>query len=139
MQTNALASVIKTPSANNTPANIICSMYNTIAANDVYGRTTGIGVYSGGDVAVYDEVYSDGTSATISAFNAAMSGVQLCYELAAPITYQLTESEISGILETLYGANNIWTDVGTVDVEYPADTKLYIDGKIAEAIAALQS
>lgn len=50
-----------------------------------------------------------------------------CYLLATPITIPLTESEISGILSTLYGTNNIWTDVGTVDVEYPADTKLYIE------------
>jgi len=58
-------------------------------------------------------------------------------DLVTPITYQLTESEISGILSTLYGTNNIWADTGDIaECEYQADTKLYIDGKIAEAIAA---
>jgi hypothetical protein len=51
-----------------------------------------------------------------------VSGVQLVYELATPITYQLTPQEIT----TLLGVNNVWSDCGPVDVEYPADTKLYI-------------
>lgn len=52
-------------------------------------------------------------------------------------TYQLTASEISGILKTLYGANNVFSDVGPVSVDYPADTKLYIDGKLAELQATI--
>ena len=57
-------------------------------------------------------------------------------KLSAPIEYQLTPQEI----RTLFGANNVWADTGDIaECEYPADTKLYIDGKIAEAIAALQS
>lgn len=51
-----------------------------------------------------------------------MSGVQLCYELATPIEITLTAQEI----DTLLGTNNIWADAGPVDVEYRADTKLYI-------------
>ncbi len=49
------------------------------------------------------------------------------YSEIEPVTYQLTDSEISGILSTLYGTNNIWADTGDVTVEYPADTKLYIE------------
>jgi hypothetical protein len=60
---------------------------------------------------------------------------EVCFELAEPVTIPLTESEISGILTTLYGTNNIWADTGDVEVEYPADTKLYIDNKITQAIA----
>lgn len=41
----------------------------------------------------------------------------------APIVYDL--SDIPEIT-TLLGANNIWADCGAVTVEYPADTKLYI-------------
>ena len=52
-----------------------------------------------------------------------MSGVQLVYELATPQTYQLTPQEI---ITTLLGQNNIWSDTGSSTVEYPADTKLYI-------------
>ena len=62
--------------------------------------------------------------------------LQVVYLLATPITYQLTPQEI----RTLLGANNVWADTGDIaGCEYPADTKLYIDGKIADAIAALQS
>jgi hypothetical protein len=66
-------------------------------------------------------------------FKQAMSGVQLVYELATPVTYQLTPTEI----ETLLGANNIWSDAGNMAVTYPADTKLYIDNKIAELQALI--
>ena len=55
-------------------------------------------------------------------FKAAMSGVQLLYELANPITYQLTPTEV----KTLLGVNNIWADTGDVAVDYRADTGLYI-------------
>ena len=55
------------------------------------------------------------------------------YELATPVTYQLTPQEI----RTLLGVNNIWADTGDVAVEYPADTKLYIDGKVAELQALI--
>lgn len=48
--------------------------------------------------------------------------LQVVYPLATPFTVQLTANEIS----TLLGQNNIWSDAGTVDVEYRADTKLYI-------------
>ena len=57
---------------------------------------------------------------------------QLCYELAEPIHYPLTPTEI----KTLLGQNNIWADCGDTEVEYRASTKMYIDRKIAEAVAA---
>ena len=62
---------------------------------------------------------------------------QLVYELDAPITYHLTATEVSGILTTLYGQNNIWADTGSISVEYPVDTKLYIDDKLAELQATI--
>lgn len=58
---------------------------------------------------------------------------QLCYELATPITITLTPQEI----KTLLGNNNIWADAGESAVIYRADTTLYINRKIAEAISAL--
>lgn len=61
-----------------------------------------------------------------------MSGVHLVYELATPITYDLTSLEV---LELLKGTNNIWADTGDTSVTYRADTKLYIDNKITQAIA----
>lgn len=64
-------------------------------------------------------------------FKAAMDGVKLCYELATPITYNLTPTEVKSLL----GINNIWSDAGDMDVEYRADTKLYIDKRLAEVTA----
>ena len=63
--------------------------------------------------------------------------IQVVYKLAEPQTYQLTAEQVSGILETLYGTNNIWANTGDVEVTYPADTKLYIDGKLAEIQATI--
>ena len=57
--------------------------------------------------------------------------LQIAYKLDTPTEYTLTPQELT----TLYGQNNVWTDVGSVSVDYPADTKLYIDNKITTAIA----
>ena len=51
-------------------------------------------------------------------FKAAMDGVQLVYELATPITYQLTPQEVA----TLLGNNNIWADTGDTTVKYISTT-----------------
>ena len=49
---------------------------------------------------------------------------QVSYLLATPITYDLTPQQI----ELLTGVNNVWNDCnGSTDVEYNADTKLYIE------------
>ena len=85
--------------------------------------------------------YSYGVSGTITYFRntscstiaqmvSAMNGVHLVYPLATPITYQLTPQEV----KTLLGVNNIWAETGDVTVDYRADTALYIDKKITEAI-----
>jgi hypothetical protein len=46
---------------------------------------------------------------------------------------QLEPHEIASIL----GANNIFADTGDTEVEYRANTKLYVNKKIAEALASL--
>lgn len=60
------------------------------------------------------DVYSAGATPSI--------GAQVVYRLADPSIYQLTPQEVT----TLLGTNNIWADCGSVSVDYPADTKLYI-------------
>lgn len=52
----------------------------------------------------------------------------IAYAIQTPQTYQLTPTEV----RTLLGGNTIYTDAGDVSVEYIADTKMYIDNKIAE-------
>lgn len=63
-----------------------------------------------------------GEYTTATAFKAAMSGCHVCYELAQPTSVTLTATEVL----TLLGQNNVWADCGPVSVEYPCDTKLYI-------------
>ncbi len=58
--------------------------------------------------------------------------LQFLVSLETPVQYQLTPTE----LRTLLGTNNIWADCGDVEVEYRADTGLYIDKKFA-ALQAL--
>lgn len=59
--------------------------------------------------------------------------LQLVYYIATPQTYNITPTEI----KTLLGGNTIYTDAGAVSVEYVADTKLYIDNKVAELQALI--
>lgn len=111
--------------------NMICSVYGT-------SQTTGTGSLadkkigaSANDERVYlrDSAYTD-----LNTFISAMSGVQLVYELATPIAYTLTAPQIT----TLLGQNNLWHDAnGDISVGYKANTKLYIDGKIAELVAQI--
>jgi len=51
------------------------------------------------------------------------------------ITPQNWHFDNIGQLKTFLGTNNIWSSTGDTEVTYPADTKLYIDNKITQAIA----
>ena len=73
----------------------------------------------------------DSTVSTVSAMLSTYGTGQVCYCLATPVEYNLTPAEIT----TLLGVNNIWSDTGDTTVEYRADTKMYIDKKIAEVQA----
>lgn len=111
---------------------VICSNYKTIPSPyDQSDYTVGLTQWSfnNGQINVVDHSFNG----DVTAFKTAMNGVIAVYELATPIEHKLTESEIIGILTTLYGTNNVWIDTGSItEVQYPADTKLYIDNKIAE-------
>lgn len=68
----------------------------------------------------------DSAETRLNAFRAWLQNnpTQLCYELATPITYDITPQQIALLL----GVNNLWnTGNGNTDVEYKADTKLYIE------------
>lgn len=57
--------------------------------------------------------------------------VQVCCQLATPQTFSIPPT----IIRSLLGGNTIYSDSGDVSVDYRADTKLYINKKIAEALA----
>ena len=91
--------------------NVICSAYKT--RTDITGDNWNLldkevgGGINGYYIYIKDSSYSD-----TATFKAAMSGVQLVYELATPITYTLTPHEIKALI----GANNVWADTGDVTV-----------------------
>ena len=59
---------------------------------------------------------------------ASSNPITVVYPLTNPLTYHLSATKIKSLL----GINNIWSDAGDIDVEYRADTKLYIDKRLAE-------
>lgn len=75
------------------------------------------------------------TQTTISDFKTFFEDLQIVYPLATPFTVQLSPATLSLLL----GENNLWADTGDVAVGYRADTKLYIDSKLASAVAELQA
>lgn len=105
-------------------------------AGTVYGGTleliTGVLTATDAEIANYNgevlpstwisdrDLYAVGTTPT--------TGAQVVYKLSASLTYQINPATFN----SLYGNNIIYTDCGPVSVKYPADTKLYIDGKIVE-------
>lgn len=44
-------------------------------------------------------------------------GIDMVIKLANPQTYHLTATEVSGILTSFYGTNNIWSDIGDITVK----------------------
>ena len=77
-----------------------------------------------GYIYVRDTTYTDAPTITT-----ALTGQTLVYLLATPtVITGLTPAQISLLL----GQNNIWADTGDVSVTYRADTKLFVQGQIAE-------
>lgn len=53
-------------------------------------------------------------SLSVSDFKTAMNGIMFAYELATPIVYQLTPTQINNLL----GLNNLYSDTGDLSVKY---------------------
>ena len=110
---SGIASVAKGAPASNKKANVICSAYRTLALDgsedSIYGSegNGGIALSPSVNISVKDTSYTNAT-----AFKTAMNGVQLCYPLATPQTYQLTPQQVSALV----GENNLWANSGTVHV-----------------------
>lgn len=111
--------------------NILCAIYKTVASStdtaffDNPSNEYCINTYIGGNgLRAYDTTYTDAQT-----FKTAMSGVQLVYELATPVTYDLTGEELATVL----GTNNVFSNTGDVtELGYRADTAKYIEKKLAE-------
>ena len=99
-------------------ASAICSAYvlTTSASGGVDRIDCSIALGTGGSTNIY---VHDSTVSDLTEFRTAISGIQLVYELATPVTYTLTEQQA---LVLLKGENNIWSSItnGTLSLTYKA-------------------
>ena len=110
--------------------NRLCSQYvivetgrNNLTQDKVIGSYNDVDKKN--QLAIRDDSYTDAT-----AFKTAMSGVQLCYELATPTEITLTAEQI----ELLKGQNVLWTDSnGNITLKYSADIPSYVEKAIEDA------
>lgn len=95
----------------------ICSAYKCESWSSLSSRTNGTLQMHPTLVLAYvaDDRFTDATD-----FKTAVSGVQLCYELATPQTYQLTSQQINSLI----GQNNIITEDGVEVSEVVYMTRL---------------
>ena len=108
--------------------NVVADAISSIYKADIYSNISSQSVNNifvigeTGTLSIKNTAYT-----TASAFKTAMNGVQLVYELATPTEIQLTPTEVKSLL----GANNVWSESGTVEVEYRADTTLAYNELVA--------
>lgn len=107
-------------------SNLVCSIYAT-ETEELGGNQhncTIKGSNADNRVLVRDDRYTD-----VQAFATAVTGQTLCYELATPVTYDLTGEELATVL----GNNNVFSSTGDVtELVYRADVAKYIEKKLAE-------
>ena len=114
--------------------NLISDIYPTKTPNATYAGTVGItNQQNSADLYIMDNRYDYVGSTSDYKTWLSTNNLKVVYELATLQTYQLTPTEVA----TLLGDNTIWADTGDTEVEYRANTKLYIQKKIAEALASL--
>lgn len=98
-----------------TVANAVCSALGVVS--DATFNSDGVK----GEVAIntFGYLKVKGVNATTKEeLKAEMTGIMLCYELATPLTYQLTPTQV----EMLLGNNVLWNDInGDMTLEYLAD------------------
>ena len=100
-------------------ADMACSRYKYDGMRGFppyYGDSGTITAYLTGTGKSRELYVHDDTLTNLEEFTAAMSGVQLVYELAEPVVYRLAPVQII----TLLGTNNIWADTGDITIKYLA-------------------
>ena len=98
----------------------ICSQYKVVPTRGSVAETMGQGdsifaMQSGSKLLFIKDTSK--AELTAAEFKTAMSGVQLCYELATPTTVQLTGAELA----LLMGYNMVTSDSGDITLTYKAN------------------
>lgn len=116
---NAVQFFSQALSDNKTPANewdtdVKCSAYPIDTRNHSQLATAHIRGINRGDNRIYliNEDYTDE-----GALKASLSGTQFIYELATPIVYQLTPTQINNLL----GLNQMYCDTGNITVKHKSN------------------
>ena len=114
------------PISYTTVANIKCEVYETVKFTDVTGTATDniiAGVYQTYNyITCRDTRYTDAPS-----FKTGLTGYKFICELATPVTYQLSATQVDALL----GVNNIYNDVnGDTEVTYKDTIQHYIDSRV---------
>ena len=95
--------------------NLISDRYPTKTPNATYAGTVGItSQQNSTDLYIMDNRYDYVDSASDYKTWLSTNNLKVVYELADPVTYQLTPTEVT----TLVGDNTIWADTGDVTVTY---------------------
>lgn len=121
------------------PSNVYCNQFVAMSPDKNYLNNESIAIRYGGDIYIYEEAYSE---KTLDEFRARLSAnpITVIAELATPTTEELPEETVNQLLAltSYYPNTTITTDQGvTMEVEYVADTKNYIDNKFDELKTAL--
>ena len=100
--------LVKKPSNNDEIANVLSDRLEPISYSGITFTTIGkVCISTSGSVGIVD----GNTYVSVTDFKTAMNGVQLVYELATPLTYQLTPTQVKSLL----GSNNVWCDTGNIE------------------------
>ena len=111
-----LSSLAKLPASNADPFNALCNIYGVMSYNAVNGSDNPNSI----------SLRINGTMYLNNGSNVNEPEGFLAYELATPVTYQLTPTQISAIV----GTNNVFTDTnGDTSVVYACSLKDYIEGQ----------
>jgi len=109
----------------------ICSAYRT-DSKEISSVTNNKAVFvnrSNTNVVLIDTDYTNANE-----LEASLSGVQFVYELATPLTYQLTPIQVNSLL----GINKVWNDTnGETEVKYRRDIEMLLQ-RIADSLGGNQ-
>ena len=117
----------------NVDSDVTCNYFNHTYIGNVHGTTLAVGSL---DKLGFTNV-SEVQSLMLDSYNNG-NPIVLQYALVTPIETELTAEEVAAFmaLHTNKSNTTIFNSTGTNQtVEYTADTKLYIDNKIAELVA----
>ena len=85
----------KLPATTSATIIMLCALYNTVTALNIYAEITGISLSSAGAIGIYDENYNESTSK--DALMAHIQGAELIYELDTPTTETIQVPQIEEV------------------------------------------